>query len=152
MYNYIYLSLYMIYYIYTWYYILLFREIRCLIIMDSGSEVSEGEFACLEKFPFYWESARALSSLRGLRGGPAVPPLCRETQSLGQQISDSKSHIFPNKWVNYTQEIDSRAFFNFNGIWSWWLFSFRFWTVWNSIFFKIERKTVLTIIFHSISK
>ena len=27
---------------------------------------------------------RALSTLRGLRGAPAVPPLCRETQSLGQ--------------------------------------------------------------------
>ena len=31
-------------------------------------------------------SLRALSSLRGLRGAPAVPPLCRETQSLGQQM------------------------------------------------------------------
>ena len=29
---------------------------------------------------------RALSSLRGLRGAPEVPPLCRETQSLGQQL------------------------------------------------------------------
>ena len=29
---------------------------------------------------------RALSSLRGIRGAPEVPPLCRETQSLGQQI------------------------------------------------------------------
>ena len=29
---------------------------------------------------------RALSSLRGLEGAPAVPPLCGETQSLGQQI------------------------------------------------------------------
>ena len=29
---------------------------------------------------------RALSSLRGLRGAPGVPPLCRETQSLGQQM------------------------------------------------------------------
>ena len=29
---------------------------------------------------------RALSSLGGLRGAPAVPPLCRETQSLGQQM------------------------------------------------------------------
>ena len=29
---------------------------------------------------------RALSSLRGLRGAPAVPPLCRETQSLGQHM------------------------------------------------------------------
>ena len=29
---------------------------------------------------------RALSTLRGLRGAPMVPPLCRETQSLGQQM------------------------------------------------------------------
>ena len=29
---------------------------------------------------------RALSSLRGLRGAPAVPPSCQETQSLGQQM------------------------------------------------------------------
>ena len=29
---------------------------------------------------------RALSSPRGLRGAPEVPPLCRETQSLGQQM------------------------------------------------------------------
>ena len=29
---------------------------------------------------------RALSSLRGLRGAPEVPPLCRETQSLGPQM------------------------------------------------------------------
>ena len=29
---------------------------------------------------------RALSTLRGLRGAPEVPPLCRETQSRGQQM------------------------------------------------------------------
>ena len=29
---------------------------------------------------------RALSSLRGVRGAPEVPPLCRETQSLGQHM------------------------------------------------------------------
>ena len=29
---------------------------------------------------------KALSTLRGLRGAPEVPPLCRETQSLGQQM------------------------------------------------------------------
>ena len=29
---------------------------------------------------------RALSTLRGLRGAPEVPPLCLETQSLGQQM------------------------------------------------------------------
>ena len=29
---------------------------------------------------------KALSTLGGLRGAPEVPPLCRETQSLGQQM------------------------------------------------------------------
>ena len=29
---------------------------------------------------------KALSTLRGLRGASEVPPLCRETQSLGQQM------------------------------------------------------------------
>ena len=37
--------------------------------------------------PFRVDSAlRALSSLGGLRGAPEVLPLCRETQSLGQQM------------------------------------------------------------------
>ena len=31
---------------------------------------------------------RELSTLRGLRGAPEVPPLCRETQSLGQQMKN----------------------------------------------------------------
>ena len=35
--------------------------------------------------PFY-ALLRALSTLRGLRGAPEVPPLCLETQSLGQQM------------------------------------------------------------------
>ena len=37
--------------------------------------------------PFGVDSAlRTLSTLRGLRGAPEVPPLCRETQSLGQPM------------------------------------------------------------------
>ena len=32
---------------------------------------------------------KALSTLRGLRGAPEVPPLCRETQSLGQQMKNA---------------------------------------------------------------
>ena len=36
---------------------------------------------------------RALSSLRGLRGAPEVPPLCRETQSLGQQMLNAPVSI-----------------------------------------------------------
>ena len=39
-----------------------------------------------------------------------------------------------------------------NGIWSWRQFSFRFWAKLVSIWFKIERKTVSAIIFHSILK
>ena len=34
----------------------------------------------------YSKVLRALLTLRGLRGAPEVPPLCRETQSLGQQM------------------------------------------------------------------
>ena len=33
-----------------------------------------------------YDHLKALSTLRGLRGAPAVPPLCRETQSLGQRM------------------------------------------------------------------
>ena len=42
----------------------------------------------------YRDSAlRALSTLRGLRGAPEVPPLCRETQSLGHQMLNAPFSI-----------------------------------------------------------
>merc|ERR1719154_123959 len=41
----------------------------------------------------YDSALRALSSLRGLRGAPEVPPLCRETQSLGQQ-KNTYMHVY----------------------------------------------------------
>ena len=37
-------------------------------------------------------------------------------------------------------------------VWSLWQFSFGFWTKWNSVWFKIKRKTIITIIFHLIWK
>ena len=37
---------------------------------------------------FFHQHLRTLSSLTGLRGAPEVPPLCRETQSLGQHMFD----------------------------------------------------------------
>ena len=43
-------------------------------------------------FKFY---LRALSTLRGLRGAPEVPPLCRETQSLGQQMLRQQKDSLP---------------------------------------------------------
>ena len=53
---------------------------------DCVSRHNGGTAGALLK-PLRDDSAlRALSSLRGLRGAPAVPPLCRETQSLGQQV------------------------------------------------------------------
>ena len=52
--------------------------------------------------------------------------------------------------IYYTEKTTFPFPFKLNGIWSWWQFSFRFWTKWNSIWFKI--KTVTTTIFHSIRK
>ena len=42
--------------------------------------------------------------------------------------------------------------FTLNGIWSWWQFFCRFWTKWKSIWIKIDRKTVTTIVSHSMWK
>ena len=41
-----------------------------------------------------WEHYR----LRGLRGAPEVPPLCRETQSLGQQMLNAPLGINGLRW------------------------------------------------------
>ena len=53
---------------------------------------------------------------------------------------------------SYTEKTIFPIPFTLNGIWSWWQFSLQFLTKWNSIWFKIERKTVTTIISHSIWK
>ena len=53
---------------------------------DCVSRHNGGTAGALLK-PLRDDSAlRALLFLSGLRGVPAVPPLCRETQSLGQQM------------------------------------------------------------------
>ena len=52
----------------------------------------------------------------------------------------------------YTEKTSISFPFTLNGLWSCWQFSFRFWTKWFSIWFKIERKTVTTIISHSMWK
>ena len=49
---------------------------------------------------------RALSTLRALRGAPEVPPLCRETQSLGQQMLNAPLGI--NGLKNSSAFIDAR--------------------------------------------
>ena len=49
-------------------------------------------------------------------------------------------------WDSYTEKTIFLFPFTLNGIWSWWQFPFRCWTKWNSIWLKIKRKTVTTII------
>ena len=39
--------------------------------------------------------------------------------------------------IHYTEKTIFPSPFTLNGIWSWWQFSFRFWTKWKSIWFKI---------------
>ena len=51
---------------------------------------------------------RELSTLRGLRGAPEVPPLCRETQSLGQQMLKTPFGINGLIIAITCTEIDSR--------------------------------------------
>ena len=53
---------------------------------DCVSRHNGGTSGAPLKPPRVDSALRALSSLRGLRGAPEVPPLCRETQSLGQQM------------------------------------------------------------------
>ena len=72
-------------------------------------------------------------------------------QNTSENVSAGED--WPNSWRNsYTVKTMFPFPFKLNGIWSWWQFSFRFWTKWNSIWFKIERKPVTTIISHSIWK
>ena len=53
-------------------------------------------------------------------------------------------------WLHW--EISYLFPFELKGIRSWWQFSLRFWTKWISIWFIIERKTVIMIISHSMWK
>ena len=53
---------------------------------DCVSRHNGGTSGAPLKPPRVDSALKALSTLRGLRGAPEVPPLCRETQSLGQQM------------------------------------------------------------------
>ena len=55
---------------------------------DCVSRHNGGTSGAPFKPPRVDSALRALSTLRGLRGAPEVPPLCRETQSLGQQMKN----------------------------------------------------------------
>ena len=60
------------------------RATKCSSIRIGGAESPISSFYSRQSaLDIYM---RALSTLRGLRGAPEVPPLCRETQSLGQQM------------------------------------------------------------------
>ena len=57
---------------------------------------------------------RALSTLRGLRGAPEVPPLCRETQSLGQQMLNAPVGI--NGIYRYALPISTESLVRTEGV------------------------------------
>ena len=57
---------------------------------------------------------RALSSLRGLRGAPEVRPLCRETQSLGQQMLNAPVGINGLNSCQYSARDASDSACNFS--------------------------------------
>ena len=64
-----------------------FHDTPVYTMVTIGIELEGGVYLILPLKPLRDDSVlRALSSLRGLRGAPAVPPLCRETQFLGQQM------------------------------------------------------------------
>ena len=54
---------------------------------------------------------RALSTVRGLRGAPEVPPLCRETQSVGQQMLNAPVGI-----NGLTDELNARDILFINSL------------------------------------
>ena len=60
---------------------------------DCVSRHNGGTAGAPLKRPRVDSALRALSSLRGLRGAPEVPPLCRETQSLGQHMLELSCEI-----------------------------------------------------------
>ena len=75
-------------------------EIAAAYFTSSGKILS-GPLACMGEHD---SALRALSSLRGLRGAPVGPPLCRETQSLGQQMLNATVGI---NGLMYTQRLQS---------------------------------------------
>ena len=58
---------------------------------------------------------RALSTLRGLRGAPEVPPLCRETQSLGQQMLNAPFGINGLTWETIASAIQETSVSRYHG-------------------------------------
>ena len=73
-------------------------------------------------------------ALMGLRGALNWASMMQR-ESLGV--------IFPSGAISvhfYTEKTKFPFPFTLNGIWSWWQFSFRFWTKWNSIWCRIEGK------------
>ena len=85
---------------------------------DCVSRHNGGTAGALLK-PLRDDSAfRALSSLSGLRGVPMVPPFCRETQSLGQQMLNAPFGINGLNWdlsMYFLYDVTNRYWF-FAGI------------------------------------
>ena len=65
----------------------------------------------------------------------------KQTSKIALSFTPIRLITFP--LLKYTEKTIFPFPFILNGIRSLWQFSFHFWTKWNSIWFKIERKTVI---------
>ena len=86
-----------------------------------------------------------------------LTPLGRNSSAVMEERV-SESPLIGSRWCRqsllstpgvcslpYTEQTIFPFPFKLNRIWSWWPFSFQLWTKWNSIQFKIKKKTVSTI-------
>ena len=120
------------------------RKLEAVAVLETG--VSRYHGCWIEgplRTPLEYHSSMVP---RGLREPPIMP--------RGGRFWNSRCRFSAHPPPGHRYTRTEKTFFTLklNGIWSWWQFSFRFWTKLNSIWFKIERKTVITIISHSIWK
>ena len=97
------------------------------------------------------ETLRNITALYGIEGFKVglelAPHYAEKRQSLGisrnsfaGRAEASKSMSNPRAERACTEKTIFPFPFTLNGIWSWWQFSYRFWTIWISMWFKIDRK------------
>ena len=86
------IKLFYLYYFYLIYFVSRSRRLGGGSVQQRGRPSPERDAELCgvrQELPRYPGGDRALSTLRGLRGAPEVPPFAvRETQSLGQQMKN----------------------------------------------------------------
>ena len=99
-----------------------------------------------------WLMQRGSEGIRNEGTGSLLDYLLFVCLQLKNSFTHEQNIAERNRGRHYTKKTIFSFPFKWNGIWSWWQFYFWFWTKLKSICFEIERKTVTTIISHSIWK